>query len=103
MWVSLQGYSRHPKHFADPHYERPLAAPYVVDDTTVLYVGADEGEREWEYTLVWRVVDDFGFRILSRSEVEQVSDFNHAIFRNLLGIRFDRLPPHGVPVRPALL
>ena len=105
VWVSLQGYGRHPKQFADPHYERPLAAPFVVDDKTFLYVGADEGEQEWEYILVWRVGDDFGFRILSETEAEKVSDFNHAMCRNLLGMRFDRLPPHGVPVRsaPAIL
>jgi hypothetical protein len=105
VWVSLQSYGRHPNAntFADANNQRPLATPFGVDDTTVLYVGADEGEREWEYALVWRVGDDFGFRILSRSEVEQVSNFNHAIFRHLIGMRFDRLPPHGVPIRPALL
>lgn len=101
VWVSLQGYGRHPKVFAEPYCETPLATPFVVDDTTVLYVGADEGEREWEYILVWRVGDDFGFRILGEAEVKKVSDFNHAMVRNSLGMRFDRLPPHGVPLRTA--
>lgn len=103
VWASLQGYSRHPQagNFTEPHAVRPLAAPFVVDHTTALYVGESEGGREWEYTLVWRVGGDFGFRILSAAEVERVSDLNHAMFRSVIGIQFGRLPPSGVPARAA--
>ncbi len=104
VWLSLQVYGRHPRAgtFAEPHFAQSLGAPFVVDDTTLLYVGADEGGK-WEFLLVWRVGGDFGFRILSEAEVDAISDLFHALLRSFLGIRFDRLPMHGVPFRgPAL-
>lgn len=100
VWMSLGFYARSAATAVpdDDWFDlTPLAAPFVVDERTILHVGQRELEVQgWTYLLVWRVGEDFGFRTLSGAEVDQVSDLHHEMLCGLLGIRLDRLPPDGL-------
>ena len=102
VWMSLQFYGRHPKTVTSGElevYSAPLAAPFQVDAETVLYAGQRQSESHgWMLVLVWRVGEDFGFRTLTEAETEKVSALHHEMFRGMLGIRFNRLPPDGIKV-----